>query len=231
MDKANILLVDDDSGIRELVGMLLQGEGYSVTEAAGGQEALALMSDDIDLVVLDVMMPGMSGYMVCNQIRQAHNVPVLFLTAKGLDADLATGYSSGGDDYLVKPFSNVELLSRVKGLLRRYQIYKGKESSSEAEYISYQSLRVNPQLNEAYKGEEELNLTEIEYKILRLMLKHRRKTFSAQNLYESVWEEPYLSISANTVMVHIRKLRTKLEDDPHNPQIIKTIWGKGYRID
>lgn len=225
-----ILVVDDDAEIRELVRMLLESDGYAVVEAEDGRAAIAQMTAEIDLVILDVMMPEMSGYKVCNTIRETSNVPVLFLTAKALDTDLTTGFSSGGDDYLTKPFSSAELLARVKGLIRRYHVYKGKEAGEDGGYMTRQGLRVHSVFNEAFRDGQEVNLTELEYQLLRLMMAHPGKIFSAQNLYESIWREPYLSISANTVMVHIKKLRAKVEEDPQNPSIIKTVWGKGYRI-
>lgn len=225
-----ILVVDDDAEIRELVKMLLESDGYVVMEAEDGKSAIAQMTEEIDLVILDVMMPEMSGYKVCNTIRETSNVPVLFLTAKGLDTDLTTGFSSGGDDYLTKPFSSAELLARVKALIRRYQVYRGKEAKDSDAYFRHQGLQVHKTFNEVYSGGHELNLTELEYQLLRLMMAYPGKIFSAQNLYESIWNEPYLSISANTVMVHIKKLRAKIEEDSQNPSIIKTVWGKGYRI-
>ena len=156
-------------------------------------------------------------------------MPVLFLTAKSRESDLTMGYSSGGDDYLVKPFSYPELLARVKGLLRRYQVYKGKpeEAREEAEWCG---LRLNLRSNLVWRNDREIDLTETEYRILRLLLQNQGKIFSLQNLYESAWQEPYFASSGNTVMVHIRRLREKVEDDPKHPEFIKTIWGKGYRI-
>lgn len=226
-----ILIVDDDQEIRELLRLLLESDGYEVSEASNGVKELAQFQDDTDLVILDVMMPEMSGYMVCNKLREQSNVPVLFLTAKGLDSDLITGFSSGGDDYLTKPFSSAELLARVKGLLRRYHEYKGKGTADDEDgYLRHAGIRLHRQFNEVFVNEQEVNLTEIEYQILRLMLQHTGKIFSAQNLYESVWNEPYFAISANTIMVHIKKLRAKVEEDPQNPKLIKTVWGKGYRI-
>ena len=226
-----LLLVDDDPEIREIARVLLEGEGFTVTEADSGEEALAAFSPDTDLVILDVMMPGISGYQVCLRLRERWNVPILFLTAKTQDSDLVMGFSSGGDDYLSKPFSYSELIARVKGLLRRYQVYKGKTDTELGQFIEWRGLRLDREHNEVMKQGKELNLTTTEYQILRLMMTYRGKIFSAQNLYESVWEEPYLSTSSNTVMVHIRRLREKIEKDPQQPEILKTIWGKGYRIE
>ena len=231
LGSTSILVVDDDSEIRELVETLLRSEGYEVIQAADGRQAVALMTDGIDLVILDVMMPEMSGFKVCAAIRETHNVPILILTAKGMDSDLVMGYSSGGDDYLTKPFSCAELLARVKGLLRRYHVYKGKEDSVQEQILRLGALQVHCDFNDVKKGDEEVNLTELEYQLLRLMLQYRGKIFTTQNLYESIWNEPYFSVSSNTVMVHIRKLRAKIEDNPQAPTVIKTVWGKGYRIE
>ena len=231
MDKPIILIADDDREIRELVDTLLSSEGYTIWQADGGLQALEKMNTDVDLVLLDVMMPDLSGYKVCSAIRADYNVPILFLTAKGLDSDLTMGYSCGGDDYLTKPFSCAELLARVKGLLRRYHIYMGKEALARDLYFDQGALKVHREFNEVYKNDIAINLTEIEYQMLRLMLTRKGKVFTVQNLYESVWNEPYLSTSANTVMVHIRKLRAKIEDDPKNPETVKTVWEKGYRIE
>ena len=228
---ASILVVDDEAEIRHVLRVLLESEGFSVTEAASGEEALARFTPDTDLVILDVRMPGISGYQVCLRLRERWNVPILFLTAKTQDSDLTMGFSAGGDDYLAKPFSYPELMARVKGLLRRYHVYKGKPDEENDPYIERHGLRLNCARNEVWQAGRELNLTEKEYRLLRLMLLHRGKLFSAQNLYESVWEEPYLPASSNTVMVHIRKLREKVEPDPQNPELIKTVWGKGYRIE
>ena len=231
--RATILLVDDDAEIRELLELLLTGEGYAVLQADSGEAALDLLGKgaSVDLIILDVMMPGLSGYKTCARSRETSNVPILFLTARGMDTDLTLGFSAGGDDYLSKPFSNAELLSRVKALLRRYHVYGGKEEASDTGCLCAHGLRVDRRFNEVFKDGRELSLTELEYRLLRLMMEHRGKIFSAENLYESVWGEPYFSVSANTVMVHIRKLRAKIEDDPQNPRIVKTVWGKGYRVE
>lgn len=231
MEKNKILIVDDDSEIRELIDALLSGEGYIIKQASNGKQALSMIDNSFDLVILDIMMPEMSGYKVCSAIRENYNIPILFLTAKSMDSDLTMGFSVGGDDYLTKPFSFSELLARVKGLLRRYHTYNGKSSDMQEEYYVYDTLHVHSQFNQVLKDGIELNLTEIEYQILKKLLSHRGMIFTMQNLYESVWNETYFSASANTVMAHIRKLRVKIENDPQKPSIIKTVWGKGYRIE
>ena len=228
--KDKILIVDDDSEIREVVRILLAGEDFQVAEAASGRQALDWMEDhEVDLVILDVMMEGMSGYQMCLRLREKWNVPVLFLTAKSQESDLTMGYSSGGDDYLVKPFSYPELLARVKGLLRRYQVYRGKPEAAPAD-LEWNGLRVCQDSNMVWRDGRELDLTDTEWRVLRLLMKNRGKIFSMANIYESVWEEPYFASSSNTIMVHIRRLREKIEEDPCHPELIKTIWGKGYRI-
>ena len=227
-----ILIVDDDREIRDVLRILLTGEHFEVAEAGSGEEALRYLDEhpgQVDLVILDVMMEGVSGYHVCVSLREKWNVPVLFVTAKGKESDLTMGYSSGGDDYLVKPFSYPELLARVKGLLRRYQVYRGKPEAAQEE-VEWGGLRVSLTGNMAWRGDRELDLTDTEWRILRLLLQHRGKIFSMENLYESVWQETYFPASANTIMVHIRRLREKVEDDPRHPEYIKTVWGKGYRL-
>lgn len=228
---AKIMIVDDDSEIREIVCVLLESEGFTTLEAADGETALSVFSDDVDLVILDIMMAGMSGYQVCLKMREQSNVPILFLTAKNKDSDLTLGFSSGGDDYLAKPFSYAELLARVKGLLRRYQTYRGKGNIDNETPLEWRGIILYQDRNDVCKDGEELNLTDKEYQILRLLLTYRGRLFSAQNLFESIWEEPFYYSSSNTVMVHIRRLREKIEEDPQEPTLLKTVWGKGYRIE
>lgn len=177
------------------------------------------------------MMPGISRYKTCSKIRETSTVPILFLTAKGLDSDLTMGFSVGGDDYITKPFSFAELLARVKGLIRRYNSYKNNTAQTENEYYIYGNIKVHNKYNEVYKDGEELNLTELEYQLLKKLISNRGRIFTMENLYEGVWNEQYFTSSSNTVMAHIRKLRVKIEDDPQNPKIVKTVWGKGYRIE
>jgi len=228
----NILVADDNDEIREIVRVLLESEQYNVTEAIDGEDAVNKVDETIDLIILDIMMPKKSGFKACVEIRDKTSAPILFLTAKTQDSDKYLAFSAGSDDYLSKPFSYTELVSRVKALLRRYYVYKGKDTATDSlDMIKINELTVNMNINEVWMGNKELTLTEIEYKILSLMASNRNKIFSAQNLYESVWGEPYFYSCNNTVMVHIRNLRMKLEKDPQNPNLIKTVWGKGYRIE
>ncbi len=235
MKEYSILIIEDDEDIREGIRILFSGENYRITEAGSGEEGLRLFSGDIDLVILDIMMPGISGLKTCEEIRDISNVPVLFLTAKSQESDKLIGFMAGGDDYLVKPFTYSELLARTKALLRRYTVYKGKDTPEqticeEAGYIARKSLKVSTTYNEVFRDGRKIELSEIEYRMLLLMMKNPGRIFSTKNLYESVWNEPYFYISNNTVMVHIRKLRMKIENDPKNPEYIHTVWGKGYRF-
>ncbi len=234
MTAEEILIIEDDADIREGVRILLESEQYKVVEAANGKDGLSLLDDDVDLVILDVMMPGMSGLRTCEEIRKTSNVPVLFLTAKSQESDKLIGLMAGGDDYLAKPFSYAELLGRVKALVRRYNIYRGRtadKTEAADPYIEMGDIKINEKFNEVYVAGEAKELSNIEYRILLLMMQHPKKIFSAQNLYESVWEEPYFYSCNSTIMVHIRKLRVKIESDPKNPKYIKTVWGKGYKFD
>ncbi|MBR3929559.1 MAG: response regulator transcription factor [Clostridia bacterium] len=230
-EKRTIMIADDDADIREVVKILLESEGFLVVEAKDGDDAVNKISPEIDLYILDVMMPGKNGYQVCREIRLSNSSPVLFLTAKSQDSDKSMGFSSGGDDYLPKPFSYTELTARVKALLRRYYVYGGKSESTGEKIILVKELSINKDSCEVKIGGRDVQLTDIEYRMLLLMAENRKKVFSAQNLYESIWNEPYFYSCNNTIMVHIRNLRRKIEPDAENPTYIKTIWGKGYRID
>lgn len=230
-----ILVVDDNPEIREIIRVLLSGEGCTVLEAGTGPTALeALGKDAFDLILLDIMMPGMNGYETCVRIRERSNAPILFLSARTTDSDKLLGFSSGGDDYLAKPFSYSELLGRVKALIRRYHVYQGKSGAGavpNSGVISYHELQIDLQRETVLRAGKPAALTDTEFSLLKLLVTNRRRIFSAQKLFEAVWNEPYYDGAGNTVMVHIRHLRQKLEEDPQNPVLIKTTWGKGYHCD
>lgn len=230
-DVQKILVADDSPDILELADILLSAEGYEIVSAKNGQEAVDLTDDTIDLIILDVMMPVKSGFKACVEIRKITTVPILFLTAKTQDSDKVMGFSAGGDDYLSKPFSYVELVSRVKSLLRRYYVYQGAGIKTQLNLFILKDLTLDTDTKTLTRGNSVINLTDIEYQILELMITHLKKVFSAENLYESVWQEPYFYQANNTIMVHIRNLRQKIEKNPREPQYIKTAWGKGYYID
>ena len=226
--KSQILIVDDDPDIRKVLSILLR-EDYAVAEAADGQAAVDYIEahPDADLVVLDVMMPGMDGFETCDRIRARSNVPILFLTAKSAEADRLSAYRSGGDDFLSKPFSQGEFLAKVSSLLRRYKEYRGKPPAA----LMLDDLEVDLSTRSVKSKGKELFLTDTEYSILEYLLKNRGKTVTASEIYEAVWKERFLQGSGNTVMVHVLNLRRKIEETPSNPKIIRTVWGKGYQID
>lgn len=235
MNEPHILVVDDNPEIREIIQILLGGEGFDVTQAANGDQALSLLGEQpFELIILDIMMPGLNGYQICRKIRETSNAPILFLSARTKDSDKTLGFSSGGDDYLAKPFSYTELVWRVKALLRRRNIYDKAEAAqpeARSAKIKYDHLEIDEEADEVLLDGKAVELTDTEFAMLLLLVKNRRQTFSAQRLYEAVWEEPYYYGANNTVMVHIRNLRRKIELDPSNPTVIKTVWGKGYRCD
>ena len=232
---AHILIVDDNPEIHEIIIVLLTGEGFLATEAKDGPNALKeLESRQFDLIILDIMMPGMNGYETCQSIREISNAPILFLSARTTDSDKLLGFSSGGDDYLEKPFSYAELLGRVKAQIRRYQVYQGKErqpSSASLGQVSCRGLTVDLEQELVTLDGTPVELTGTEYEMLKLLATNRRQIFSANRLYEAIWNEPYYYGASNTVMVHIRNLRQKIEPDPKKPAFIKTAWGKGYHFD
>lgn len=234
MAESNILVVDDNREIREIIHILLSGEGYHIEEANDGVQALKqLRKMEFDLIILDVMMPHLNGYQTCMEMRKISNAPILFLSAKSQDDDKTIGFASGGDDYLAKPFSYSELTARVKALTRRYRVYQGKPQPKEplVQTIRIQHVEIDEQTETVRSKGEKIELTDTEFAMLLVLAKNRKQLFSMQRLYEAVWNEPYYYSANNTVMVHIRNLRKKIETDPQNPTIIKTVWGKGYRCD
>lgn len=231
LEDKRILFADDDSEIREALRLLLTCEGYETVEASNGKEVLEKMDHTIDLVILDVMMPEMNGYTVCAELRKRYTVPILFLTAKSLDSDKTMGFSAGGDDYLVKPFSYNELINRVKAILRRYYVYGAKLSEPSPIIYCCGNIEIDTSRCQVKKDGKEIIFTDIEYRILVLLASHKQRIYSAQMIYELIWNEPFTYSSNNTVTVHIRNIRRKLGDDPQNCQTIRTVWGKGYRIE
>ena len=231
MEGKRILFADDDSEIRDALHLLLTCEGYETVEASCGKEVLEKMDHTIDLVILDVMMPEINGYTVCAELRKRYTVPVLFLTAKSQDSDKTLGFSAGGDDYLVKPFSSNELMNRVKAILRRYYVYGAKTAEQSSILYCCGNVEIDTSRCQVKVDGEEAILTDIEYRILLLLASHPQRVYSAQSIYEIVWNEPYTYSSNNNVMVHIRNIRRKLGDDPQNCHTIRTVWGKGYRIE
>lgn len=230
--KAKILVADDEKEIRQVLGMILAEEGYEVVTAGDGQEAARLASGDIDLYILDVNMPQMSGFAAGMEIRKSYYAPIMFLTAYSGEADKKMGFEAGADDYLVKPFSNGELLLRVKALLRRSREYARMQRQSpagEGGELVYKNLRLDTDRQSVWKGEELIVLTYTEYRILELLIRHRKKIYSLDNIYQSVWEDE--AVGDTTIMVHIKNIRKKLGDDSRNPRYIKTAWGKGYYAD
>ena len=224
-----ILVVDDEQDIRRIIRILLESSGYQVAEAPNGLAAVEYIRQqpNVDLVLMDIMMPGLNGIEASRAIRERCSAPILFLTAKTQERDKLEAYQAGGDDYLAKPFSHAELMMKVESLLRRYRVYKGKTSG--------QLLRADVMLDEpgrrVLRGGRPVELTETEFEILCFLAARRGSVVSVEQIYEGVWHEKYIPSSTNTVMVHIVNLRKKLEEDPANPRLIRTVWGKGYQID
>lgn len=226
-----ILIIEDDMDIRSAVRILLESEGYLVEEADNGIKGIDMVDDKCSLVILDIMMPQLSGIETCKRIRAKSYIPILFLTAKSSDTDKLLGLSSGGDDYIVKPFSYIELIARVRALLRRNTIYnQNTKRCIREEWIRKSGIEVNTQKNHVISHGRQVFLTDTEYKILLLLMTNMNKIFSVENIFESVWEESYIYSSSNTVMVHMKNLRAKIEEE-QSPKVIKTVWGKGYKFE
>lgn len=230
-ERIHILAVDDEADIREIVRILLESKGYAVTSVASGSEAVSHITahPETDLVIMDIMMPGLSGIEACSEIRKHSAAPILFLTAKTLETDKAVAYDAGGDDYLGKPFSQAELLMKVDSLLRRYRVYRGKPR--QRPLPAGKRLVLCSEKGYVLRDGEVIPLTNKEIEILQFFLDRPGEIVDARELYEGVWGEKYLTSSSNTVMVHILNLRKKLETDPADPKLIRTVWGKGYQLD
>lgn len=230
-EKSKILIADDEADIRKILRLLLEKKGYTVAEASNGQDAVKKAREgDIDLIIMDIMMPQMSGIEATAAIREFSTVPILFLTAKSLDSDKESAYISGGDDYIVKPFSSTELILKVESLIRRYTVYHGKEKDRDIIELAC-SVEVELSTKTVRRRGLEVSLRDKESDIFFYLLSHRGETVDTDKIFEDVWGERAMPSSANNVMVNMLNIRKKLEDNPQAPKIIKTVWGKGYRFE
>jgi two-component system, OmpR family, response regulator VanR len=230
MPKETILLVDDEKEIIELMEIYLKNEGYELLKAPNGLVALDLLQNHkVDLIILDVMMPKMDGIQACMKIREQNNTPIIMLSAKSQDIDKIAGLSIGADDYVTKPFNPLVLIARVKSQLRRYKQFNTARPADENE-IQIDDLVMNFATHSVTVDDVPVKLTPREFAILKLLAVNQGIVLSMEKIYQEVWNEPFME-SKNTVMVHIRKIREKIEKDSQNPKFIKTVWGIGYKME
>lgn len=233
METNNILIVEDDKEIREGVQIYLQSQGYKVFQAADGIEGLEIIDkEDIHLAIVDIMMPRMDGIRMTMKLREKHDFPVIMLSAKSEEVDKITGLNIGADDYVTKPFTPMELLARVNSHLRRYHRFLERLNSKQEENSKIHRLggiEVNEETVEVLVDGKAVKVTPIEFKILLLLIQNPGRVFPAEEIYERVWNER--AVNTDTVMVHIRNLREKIEVNPKEPKYIKVVWGVGYKIE
>lgn len=226
----SVLVVDDDREIAELVEIHLAGDGYRVFKAYNGREGLMILDrEKIDIAILDIMMPGMDGLTVCRRIREKSNIPIIMLSAKTTDKDKIVGLSTGADDYVIKPFNPLELTARVKSQLRRYTVLNPEAAKEPTGDLVVGPLTINRESHSVISYGREVKLTPIEFDILYLLASNAGRVFSTDEIFERVWNERMYEAN-NTVMVHIRRLREKIELDSGDARIIETVWGVGYKI-
>lgn len=233
MTKPRVLVVDDEREIREAIRIYLRGEDIETIMATNGQEAVDLVKqEEIHLILMDLMMPVMDGIVATSIIRDCSNVPIIMLTAKSEDTDKIMGLSLGADDYITKPFNPMELVARVKSQLRRYLQLGSQTSISNAsqDILEVNGLRINTATKQVFVDDKEVRLTPTEFKILNLLMRNKGRVFSISDIYENVWDEPGYN-AENTVAVHIRKIREKIEINPRDPRYLKVVWGIGYKIE
>ncbi|WP_406243850.1 response regulator transcription factor [Tissierella carlieri] len=231
MEQVKILVVDDDREIANAIDKLLTMEGYEVIKAYNGLDALdALVNNNIKLILLDIMMPKLDGLSTTLKIREKKNIPIILLSAKSEDSDKILGLSMGADDYITKPFNPQELIARVKSQLRRYMYLGDMENITRSSQITVAGLSLDKDSKQLFIDGEFVRLTPTEYKIMDLLMTNVGIVFSAEKIYEIVWEEPAYSVE-NTVMVHIRRIREKIEINPKEPKYLKVVWGIGYKIE
>lgn len=230
--KHTLLLVEDELGIRETVKIFLKSQNYEVIEAENGKAGLeALQNNDIHLAIVDIMMPVMDGLTMTMKLREVSDIPVIFLTAKTEDIDKITGLNLGADDYITKPFEPMELIARVNSNLRRYeQILNLKGSTQKpSNQLIVGGLVLDQATKEVFVNGQSVRLTKKEFQILELLMSYPGKVYSAEEIYESIWEET--AINTETIMVHVRRLREKIEANPKHPEYLKAVWGVGYKIE
>lgn len=230
--KHTILLVEDELGIRETVKIFLKSQNYEVIEAENGKEGLiALQNNDIHLAIVDIMMPVMDGLTMTMKLREVSDIPVIFLTAKTEDIDKVTGLNLGADDYITKPFEPMELIARVNSNLRRYEQILNLKGSTQtpSNQLIVGGLVLDQATKEVFVNGQSVRLTKKEFQILELLMSYPGKVYSAEEIYESIWEET--AINTETIMVHVRRLREKIEANPKHPEYLKAVWGVGYKIE
>lgn len=229
---ANILIVDDEQAIADLVEVYLKSENYNVFKFYSGKDALNCVENErLDLAILDVMLPDVSGFSICQQIREKHNFPVIMLTAKDEETDEITGLTLGADDYVTKPFRPLELVARVKAQLRRSTKYNSAEIPQDSNMLMFSGIVLNKDTHECTLNEKKLSLTPTEFSILWVLCSNCGRVVSSEKLFHGVWGDKYFTNSNNTVMVHIRHLREKMHDSAEHRKYIKTVWGVGYKIE
>ncbi|RJS50266.1 response regulator transcription factor [Bacillus sp. PK3_68] len=230
MGKETILVVDDEKEIRDLIEIYLKNEGYEVLLASDGEEGLDILrNNEVHLIILDIMMPKIDGIHMCIKVRQIAEMPIIMLSAKTQDMDKIMGLTTGADDYVTKPFNPLELVARIKSQLRRYMKMSGGMAQKDNEIVIGEMV-ISVSTHEVMVGNQEVKLTPREFSILELLARNRGIVFSVDQIYETVWKEPSFQ-SDNTIMVHIRKIREKVEENPRKPRYIKTVWGVGYKIE
>ena len=226
-----ILICDDDRDIVSALDIYLTSEGYHTLKAYDGLEAIQMVeSSPVDLILLDVMMPKLDGIRATAKLRERSNVPIILLTAKSEDADKILGLNLGADDYITKPFNPIEVMARVKSQLRRYTTLGGQNRGARGSLLVNGGIAMDDAAKSVTVDGDPVSLTPLEYNILRLLLSHPGQVFSTSQIYEQVWNDPSLG-SENTVAVHIRHLREKIEIDPANPRYLKVVWGLGYKME
>lgn len=232
MEEQTILVVDDNKEIVFSLGKLLEYEGYRILKAYDGLEALEILrANTVDLILLDVMMPRLNGLSALMKLRQAYKIPVIILSAKTEESDKVSGLAMGADDYIAKPYNPAELTARVAAQLRRYHTWGGSAPKPQEDLLVNGSLALDRKTKEAVVDGTRVKLTAKEYKILELLMEHPGQVFSAEKIYERVWKEVAAFTVENTVMVHIRHIREKLEINPKNPKYVKVVWGIGYKME